>query len=96
MDILLAVVLVAVSSGVAYFISNSFWRTAHAKTDTSGDLGSPRGGVLSSGSGMIVSLLLSSYVFKHLFASPDMLGTAPLVSIVVSTAAGLVPVFRKR
>ncbi|MCC6978361.1 MAG: hypothetical protein IT343_08570 [Candidatus Melainabacteria bacterium] len=93
MDVLFAFILVAISSGAAYFISSSFWKTVHAKTDKSGDGGSPRGGTLSAGSGLIVSLLLSSYVFKHLIASPDVLGTATLVAIVVSTVAGLIPVF---
>jgi len=96
MDILFAVVLILVSSAAAYLISNAFWKSVHAKTDKYGDAGAPRGATLSSGSGMIISLVLSAYVFKHLIASADVLSNATLASIVVSTVAGLVPLFRRR
>jgi hypothetical protein len=96
MDIVIAIAVVAITCGAAYFISNKFWSTNYSRTNTSGDFGSPRGGVFASASGMLIGLLLSFHVMPLLVHNPSLVGNTAIASIILGTIAGFIPLFRKR
>ncbi len=94
-SILFAVLLVAISAGGAYFISNWFWSTEYSRTNKSGDGGGPFGGVWASASGMLIALVLGFHVFKYVI-EPDILGPATITAMVLGVVAGFIPLFRRR
>lgn len=82
-----------ISGGIGYCISLRFNRSNYAKTDRSGDFGTPRGGffALLSGTliGMMLTVLLSHIVGPQAFISGAMMG-----SIIGGAVGGVIGMFR--
>ncbi len=96
MNILIAIAVVAITCGAAYWISNKFWSTNYSRTNTSGDFGSPRGGVFASASGLLIGLLLSFHVMPLLVADQTLVGHTAIASMILGSIAGFIPLFRRR
>ncbi|MBS1999440.1 MAG: hypothetical protein JSS86_24100 [Cyanobacteria bacterium SZAS LIN-2] len=93
--ILVSVLVAAISGGSGYYISGRFWKSAYASKNTSGDFGSPRGGVFASMSGVLIGLLFMRFIGQYIFTA-DVAGPAFIVAIVAGAIGGFIPLIRSK
>jgi hypothetical protein len=94
-SILASLVIIAISAGAGYGISNAFWKTDYSRTNKSGDGGGPLGGVWAVMSGVMISLILTLYVGKYFIAESMIVWTFGIAA-ALSMVAGFLPAFRRR
>jgi hypothetical protein len=94
-SILASLIIVAISVGGGYAISNAFWKTDYSRTNKQGDGGGPFGGVWASMAGVMLSLVLTLYVGKYFIAESMLMWTFG-ISAVGGMIAGFTPLFRRR
>lgn len=90
--ILVCALVTALAAGSGYWLSRKFWGTDYSSTNTSGDFGSPRGGVFATMGGTILGMLFVSLLGKYIFPA-DTLGPALLTAMITGTLGGFAGAF---
>lgn len=96
MDIILAILTVAITCAAAYWLSSKFWGTDYSRTNKSGDFGSPRGGVFATMGGVLLGLVLSFHVLPLLVSDQQIIQYTAIGSMVLGAVAGFIPLFRRK
>ena len=92
-SILCGLSFVAVSVLISYKLSAFFWKTDYSKTDTSGDYGTPRGGILATLGGTLISMYLVAFLGKYVIDA-SIIGYVFIACMVTSVIAGFTPPIR--
>ena len=85
--ILVCALVTAVAGGSGYWLSRKFWGTDYSASNTSGDFGSPRGGVFATMGGTVIGMLFVALLGKFIFPA-DTLGAALLTAMITGTLGG--------
>ena len=89
--ILICLVIAAISGGSGFYISTKFNSSNHARTDKSGDFGTPRGSFIALMSGLIIGMTLTSALSHYI--PGDWVGPAFITATIVGGIAGMIPLF---
>lgn len=93
-SILIVALALAIAGIPGYLLSFKFWSSHYSRTNTSGDFGSPRGGVFAIGSGLFIGLIVFRILGGLEVISSDAVGTGMIASMIIGMVGGILGMVR--
>lgn len=90
--ILVCLFAAVLSGGISAYATHRFWSSNYAATNTSGDFGSPRGGIIVVLLGSLVGMYFFVYLGKYIFPA-ETISPAMLTSMISGAVGGFVTLF---